>query len=250
MTSKLSTQRNKPQVVEVADLLSLDSWDFSATGTEGSTISTKNTGTEEDAGSNSSLQTAPSMEDRIKNSCNGKSSNIHVSVSGVIFAVDQEMFKRLERLPWNFREGGAAYFHLDTSPVLFEMILNFVMFGTLPDLHKLTLADIEELEPLAALLELRELQQHLEKKILLRRGSFRRRRQDKKNKVESKQQQTMTAKSKGAGRTGKNSSSSNNKNSTTAVRTMQAAIQNRRLTHQQRSKPSHAEICAMSSHLH
>lgn len=249
MTSKPSTQPKKPSVVEVADLLSLDSWDFSATGTEGSTISSKNTveGTEEDAGSNSSLQTAPSMEDRIKSCYNSKSSNIHVSVSGVIFAVDQEMFKRLERLPWNFREGGAAYFHLDTSPVLFEMILNFVMFGTLPDMHKLTLADIEELEPLAALLELRELQQHLEKKILLRRGSFRRRRQDKKTKEESKQQQT-TAKGKGAGRTSKNSTS--NKNSTTAVRKMQAAIQNRRLTHQQRSKPSHAEVCAMSSHLH
>ena len=182
----------RKQVVEVTDLFTLESWDFSA-----STETTDEAGTTVDAETNDvSLLTIPSLDDlefSKENNTDEGSSNVHVSVSGMIFAVDAHIFKRLEALPWQLasKEGNKvaasyrpipahnnnchAFFSLETSPVLFEMLLNFLMFGTLPDLHLLDLCDVEELEPLAALLNLDELQHHLEKKI--HRGTYRMRRQ-------------------------------------------------------------------------
>jgi len=294
----------RKQVVEVADLLSLESWDFSASGgTEGSTALSSTMTIEEDT-SSVSLQTIPSSEDLdfSKESTDNKSSNVHVSVSGVIFAIDPTIFKRMEPLPWNLSSNDGdkvaasykpnsgtscgAYFNLDTSPVLFEMLLNFLMFGTFPDMSRLSPGDIEELEPLAALLALRELQHHLEKNA--RRGSFRFRRQQSKScfsqkkgdastniasklatnnkpgknetnilgnsNTTTKKLATTTSTSKTKTNDSKkqtNGSSNNNKDSTAlppAVRKMQAALLNRRLT-QQNKKLTHAEHCAMSTHL-
>lgn len=263
----------RKQVVEVADLLSLESWDFSAVGTEGTACST----TIEEDTSSASLLTVPSFEEDLdfnKESSEHKSSNVHVSVSGVIFAIDPIIFKRLEPLPWNLTStagekvaasykpkndtGCGAYFNLDTSPVLFEMLLNFLMFGTFPDLGRLSLSDTEELEPLAALLNLRELQHHLAKKA--HRGSFRFRRQQSNNgsatikKLSSASTSSKSKTNDGAytKKQPSSGSSSNNKDSTAlppAVRKMKAALLNRRLTQQQTKKMSHAEHCAMSDHL-
>lgn len=181
--------RVRKQVVEVTDLFTLESWDFSA-----STVTTDEAGTTVDEETNGvSLLTIPSLDDLdfSKENNTDKGSSVHVSVSGMIFAVDAHIFKRLEPLPWQLasKEGNKvaasyrpihardnnchAFFSLETSPVLFEMLLNFLMFGTLPDV--LDLCDIEELEPLAALLNQEELQHHLEKKM--HRGSYRLRRQ-------------------------------------------------------------------------
>ena len=182
----------RKQVVEVTDLFTLESWDFTA-----STETTdEEAGTTVDEETNGlSLLTIPSLDDfdfSKENNTDQGSSNVHVSVSGMLFAVDAHIFKRLEALPWQLasKEGNKvaasyrpihahnnnchAFFSLETSPVLFEMLLNFLMFGTLPDLHLLDLCDVEELEPLAALLNLDELQHHLEKKI--HRGTYRMRR--------------------------------------------------------------------------
>lgn len=181
---------------KTTDILLHDSWDFSV-GASGSTA----TATDDDAGS-LSIQTAPSLED--KTDCKGKGcKNVHVSVSGVVFSIESSIFKKLEPLPWKLISGtdllptptasvqssspvhgkgyessrignhSSLYFHLDTSPVLFEMLLNFLIFGTLPVFKELSISDIEELEPLAMLLELHEIQDHLEKKLTRNGGSFR-----------------------------------------------------------------------------
>ena len=163
------------------------------------------------------------------------------------------------------------------------MLLNFLMFGTLPDLNQVDRCDIEELEPLAALLNLYELQHHLDKKV--RRGSFRLRRQQqnlaslhqKKNEKsfhgiatnnKAATINTTTTNNntdKGAIRairlkkpavTSKpkcNSSSMGSHSSKDATvsfafRKMHAALENRRLT-QQTKKLTHADHCAMSDHV-
>ena len=280
--------RVRKQVVEVTDLISLESWDFSASAESEPTTTTQKTTTEDDATSSVSLESFASLEDLdfSKENSATKSCSVHVSVSGVIFAVDPPIFHRLEPLPWKLSNGEGnkvaaayrptstsnnfcAYFTLDTSPVLFEMLLNFLMFSTLPDLTQLDLGDVEELEPLAVLLSLPELHFHLEKKM--RRGPYRFRTQKNGKAFNSsasgkKSEHTLdvihaTLLKKPSEKIKRNSGSSREISSNVSVngsqeatvrqpafRKIQAALQNRRLS-QLNQKLTHAEHCAMSDHL-
>lgn len=151
---------------EPIDLLSFDSWEFSAEVTEATVL------TEE-----SSLFTVPSVEEGETNTVFFKSGNIQVSVSGVIFSLSASVFEQMDKLPWKWSGlDKVGIFYLHTSPVLFEMLLNHVTFGTLPVLADLSTADVEELEPLALLLDLHVLRKHLVKKTIKigRSASFRR----------------------------------------------------------------------------
>jgi hypothetical protein len=113
---------------------------------------------------------------------------VQVSVSGVIFSLKASTFAQLHGLPWSWRQdpqphnnnndGGFVGHRLDTSPVLFDLLLNHILFGSLPVLHDLSTVDAEELELLASLLRLEQLRQHLDRKLhppnfafLLRRSS-------------------------------------------------------------------------------
>jgi hypothetical protein len=100
---------------------------------------------------------------------------VQVSVSGVIFSLKASTFAQLHGLPWSWRQdpphnnkndgGGFVGHRLDTSPVLFDLLLNHILFGRLPVLPDLSTVDAEELELLASLLRLEKLRQHLDRKL-------------------------------------------------------------------------------------
>lgn len=142
------------------------------------------------------------------------SSRIQVSVSGETYSLEQSVFHRMERLPWkrpcdvtaieqtqwNNTTNGELY-HLQTSPYIFEILLHFITNGYLPNLELLSNTDLEELEPMAAILDLRELLRHFEEKkkkqkfSLLRSGSTLRssikQRRDKKNQLKQEQERKL-----------------------------------------------------------
>jgi hypothetical protein len=99
---------------------------------------------------------------------------IQVSVSGVIFSLKTSTFEKLHGLPWTWRQEAPSShsqgdsfvgYSLGTSPLLFDHLLNHVLFGSLPVLQDLSMVDAEELEPLALLLRLENLQRHLDRKL-------------------------------------------------------------------------------------
>lgn len=244
----------------VPDLLSFDSWDYSTSDEEcGSLLST------------GTAATTPSMDDETVSStilttiCHDHSStcskHIHLSVSGVIFSVSPFIFERLEKLPWQWPGNDGAsnrFFYLLTSPDIFEMLLNFIMFGSVPSLSKMSASDIEELEPMAAVLELYDLQRHLEKKN--HASSYRRasagggslRRHNRQNQQNHHRPDSIFMETKNI-RTMASSSSTSHK--TGPVRAMRAAWTNRRLSSEGQSPPplrrlkpkrTHEEVCASS----
>jgi hypothetical protein len=250
---------------DVPDLLSFDSWEYSAL-TEG--ISTATSTTNEEC----SLVTSPSMDTATGGdaptpltSSQKQGSTIHLLVSGVIFSLNSCVFKRLEKLPWQLpvddefatsfvtMSGAKVHplLHLHTSPVLFEKLLNFLMYGNFPVLSEISLSDVEELELLAALLDLHDLQQHLAKKnrVPFRRasGSFHRR--------QSAQRQIGSSNTKQLGvvekvmKHGTSSDTIKGGKRPGPVRVMQAALTNRRLT-SQRTDTTHEELCVSSESVH
>jgi hypothetical protein len=99
---------------------------------------------------------------------------IQVSVSGVIFSLKTSTFEKLHGLPWTWQEAPSSQhsqgdsfvgYSLGTSPLLFDHLLNHVLFGSLPVLQDLSTVDAEELEPLASLLRLENLRRHLDRKL-------------------------------------------------------------------------------------
>lgn len=89
--------------------------------------------------------------------------DVRVSVSGVIFKLQPEIFLQLEKLPWQWSRCNQL-FSLQTSPDLFEIILNHLLYGSIPCVKSLNQADLEELEPMALLLGLTELHEELQDK--------------------------------------------------------------------------------------
>jgi hypothetical protein len=85
---------------------------------------------------------------------------VHVSVMGAPFMLEPIVFEKLSRLPWQSNDTGLDCFSLNTSPELFEVLINHVIYKTLP--NNLSQNDIEELEPMAILLGLQVLENHLQ----------------------------------------------------------------------------------------
>jgi hypothetical protein len=241
--------------VEIPDLLSFDSWEFSAT-TEG--FSSASTTKEEcslvtTSSFDTSLDSATTYTTTSQTQSSITTPTIQVSVSGVIFSVEPSIFERLEKLPWKWSgdnkvahgrvvnaTSGANVnpsFDLHTSPVLFEMLLNFLMFGSLPVCSEMSSSDCEELELLTAIVGLNGLHKHLEKKnhAPFRRasGSFLHTQCRRTHQKDAAQEVTRNKRNKKTG----------------PVRSIQAALTNRRLTSQQplcKLKYTHAELCASS----
>lgn len=103
-----------------------------------------------------------------------KDRNVPVSVSGELYLIPVDIFRRLERLPWKW-SGDAdiiklmgprtnvdteCCYYLHFSPYLFEIILNYISQNTLPTLKHLNTADSEELAIMAEVLELRKLHRY------------------------------------------------------------------------------------------
>lgn len=102
--------------------------------------------------------------------------SINVSISGVLFSLDQPTFDKLRKLPWQTDEATSssandddddddvdcpvASYSLSTSPELFDILVHHVLFGTLPP--SMAEHDMEELEIMALSLGLQGLAQHLQ----------------------------------------------------------------------------------------
>jgi hypothetical protein len=99
---------------------------------------------------------------------------IPVTVSGQLYSLEPHLFDKLRRLPWTIpspttsffsrlpRNSAPIQYSLRTAPYLFDILINYVQSGSLPDLTTLRTADLEELEPLVMLLQLPVLQKHLQ----------------------------------------------------------------------------------------
>jgi hypothetical protein len=108
--------------------------------------------------------------------------DIHIQVSGASFILNPTVFRQLEKLPWSINVNNSnndenhVVYSLGASPDLFEIMLNYVLFESLPNVKLLSQSDIEELEPMVLITGLQGLQNHLEKKDLksnfLRNRSF------------------------------------------------------------------------------
>jgi hypothetical protein len=175
-TSNNNTTRHGPSV---PDLLSFDSWDYDSTIVSATSSFTDPSYDENDhhhhrhhsSASISSSSMTPAFA----------TDDIHIQVSGASFILNPAVFQKLEKLPWtviNFNDNNVMY-SLGTSPDLFEILVNYVLFESLPDMKLLSQSDIEELEPMVLITGLQGLQNHLEKKdlknkLLLRNRSFRR----------------------------------------------------------------------------
>jgi hypothetical protein len=170
--SSKSTTRHESSV---PDLLSFDSWDYdgdsnnmvSATSSFTTDTSLAPSCDENDSHQHSSSASA-------KNSFTAPvfaTDDIYIQVSGVSFILNPNVFRQLEKLPWSLvnntnNDGNNVMYSLGTSPDLFEIILNYVLFESLPNLKLLSQSEIEELEPMVLITGLQGLQNHLEKKAL------------------------------------------------------------------------------------
>lgn len=148
-------------------LISFDSWDFSATDTWSETTTSGSSSSwskieDSEHSSSSALPTPHGLTGAAP-----LDATRQVSVSGVIFSLKASTFAKLNNLPWTWLQEPTGFegYSLETSPVLFELLLNYIMFGNLPKLADMSLADAEELEPLASILRLEELRCHLDRKL-------------------------------------------------------------------------------------
>jgi hypothetical protein len=142
------------KIPSVPHMLNLDSWEYDSTIVNSFSDSTIGEGA---SSSNPCLSNLSMPED---DDVPRQQEYVYVIVSGVSFLLQPEIFARLKTLPWN-REPNLSY-SLQTSPVLFEIILNYLLFESLPDCKDLSKHDLEELEPMVMLLELDVLEQHLQ----------------------------------------------------------------------------------------
>ncbi|GKY95736.1 hypothetical protein MPSEU_000534400 [Mayamaea pseudoterrestris] len=125
-----------------------DSWDYDH---ESATLSAGDGGSK-----GGSLYSSPSFD--WSSSSELTKNLIKVSVTGVVFMIESGVFDKLKRLPWDWSDNDDCLF-LQTSPDLFEIVLNHLIFESFP--VSLNRADIEELEPMAIVLGLRKLETHL-----------------------------------------------------------------------------------------
>jgi len=103
--------------------------------------------------------------------------DIVVCVSGTTFRVPIKIFEQLRPLPWQqgcpcctspntaYRHphSRSNYYYLPTSPTLFEILLHYSLFTSLPNTKNLSKTDIEELEPMTLICGFHGLTQHLQK---------------------------------------------------------------------------------------
>lgn len=87
--------------------------------------------------------------------------SVHVTVSGTSFAVPQSVFSKMGKLNWILNGNGNL--QLNTSPAIFEIILGFMLFETLPAIDTLSKAEYDEFEPMALSLGLNELVGHYDR---------------------------------------------------------------------------------------
>ena len=168
----MSTQAmNQFQATAPPDLISFDSWEESANNRP-PLCAVSPTFTDEYGSVNSFDEENLAVPEISKSgvAVEDKNNTVHVVVSGTHFSVDHDVFSKLKNLPWENSPDGSMQ-TLGTSAGLFEIVLNFLLFKTLPDARSISSVEKEELEVMALQLGLTELASHA-----TARSSFRSRR--------------------------------------------------------------------------
>lgn len=88
---------------------------------------------------------------------------VYVSVSGTTFSVPPEAFAKMDNLNWMRDESDGSCWQLNTSPAIFEIILGYMIFETLPAIDTLSKAEYDEFEPMALSVGLYELVEHFDR---------------------------------------------------------------------------------------
>ena len=100
--------------------------------------------------------TTPSATTTTTTTSSSSSSTIQVLVAGIPYSVPLSLVPRLSQLPWERNRSLPTL-----CPRLFEIVLHHLLFQALPNLSKLPDGDTEELETLALLLDLPDLEKHV-----------------------------------------------------------------------------------------
>ena len=87
-------------------------------------------------------------------------SDVQLEVSGSSFVLNTCDFQKLAGLPWK-RIHGQAFRLEGTSPDVFQMCMDFIVFESLPKKKKMSASDRQELASIAATLKLTALKDHL-----------------------------------------------------------------------------------------
>jgi hypothetical protein len=162
----------------VPDLLSFDSWEHSSTAAPPSIQETFSAATDSLAEEEEEDSNQRTTESRQPPPSRVSPSDVKLNISGADYVVNQAVFRKLQALPWRYEPITEAW-NLHTSPYLFEILLQYVTFGVVPDASRLCSTDLEELVPMTMVLGWEDLQMHLEqrkkpllssKRRLLRRG--------------------------------------------------------------------------------
>jgi hypothetical protein len=171
-----SNSNSNSNHTSVPDLLSFDSWDYD--GDSNNMVSATSSFTTDTSLAPSCDENDPHHHHRSSSASSSSSftapvfatDDIHIQVSGASFILNPTVFRQLENLPWslvsNCNDENNVVYSLGTSPDLFEIVLNYVLFESLPNMKLLSQSDIEELEPMVLITGLQGLQNHLEKKDL------------------------------------------------------------------------------------
>lgn len=99
--------------------------------------------------------------------------SVYVTVAGTSFSVPQNVFSKMNKLKWI--QAGNDNWQLNTSPAIFEILLGYMLFETLPAIDTLSKAEYDEFEPMALSLGLTALVEHFDRSSDKRLRSSRRR---------------------------------------------------------------------------
>lgn len=90
-----------------------------------------------------------------------KSQSVYVMISGTSYSVPKDVFDKLQKLNW--AKDRNNNWKLDLSPAIFEILLGYILFETLPAIDTLSKTEYDEFEPLAISLELYDLIVHFDR---------------------------------------------------------------------------------------
>lgn len=109
-------------------------------------------------GSDRTSVAGPSVNSCQKSSTASSESSVYVLVSGTSFSVPREAFQKINKLPW--QRDHRDRLHLEASPAVFEVLLSYIVFETLPAYDTLSKPEYEEFEPMALCLGFYDLVEH------------------------------------------------------------------------------------------
>ena len=93
------------------------------------------------------IEEAPSFGTSPSSTSSNSSQNVRVNVGGEDFSFPRSAFERFRGLPWKIDSLGIYY--LNSSAAVFEVLLDYVLFDTLPAYDTMSKEEFEEFETMA-----------------------------------------------------------------------------------------------------